>query len=68
LESQPDVSLTLNYPPTSLIFGIDVNMAGVDTRVAVVQEDMEGNDWVPGDSRPNIEVHFQELGMFSRFR
>jgi hypothetical protein len=29
-----------------------------DTRVAVVQEDMEGNDWVPGDSRPDIEVHF----------
>jgi hypothetical protein len=27
-------------------------------RVAVVQEDMEANDWVPGDSRPDIEVHF----------
>ena len=28
-----------------------------DTRAAVVQEDMEGNDWVPGDSRPDLEVY-----------
>src|ERR1700685_1251463 len=27
--AQVDVSLTLNYPPTSLIFRIDVTMAGV---------------------------------------
>ena len=29
LPAQVDVSLTLNYPPTSLIFRIDVDMAGV---------------------------------------
>ena len=34
--AQVDVSLTLNYPPTSLIFRIDVNMAGVCAGVGVV--------------------------------
>jgi hypothetical protein len=29
LPAQVDVSLTLNYPPTGLIFRIDVDMAGV---------------------------------------
>ena len=28
-----------------------------DNRMAVVQEDVEGNNWVPGDSRPDLEAY-----------
>jgi hypothetical protein len=33
--------------------------------VAVVQEEMEGGNPVPDDSRPDIETDLQESGMFS---
>jgi hypothetical protein len=55
--AQVDVSLTLNYPPTSLIFRIDVNMAGVgvvdgagdEGAVAMGDEEVIGDNRAVGD-------------------
>ena len=49
LESQPDVSLTLNYPPTSLIFGIVVDMAGVGGVDRAIGEDGAGDEGIAGE-------------------
>ena len=50
LPAQVDVSLTLNYPPTGLIFRIDVDMAGVGgVDRAIGEEGAVGDQGALGD-------------------
>jgi hypothetical protein len=49
LPAQVDVSLTLNYPPTGLIFRIDVDMAGVGGVDRAIGEEGAGDDGIAGE-------------------
>ena len=49
LPAQVDVSLTLNYPPTGLIFRIDVDMAGVGGVDRAIGEEGAGDEGTAGE-------------------
>jgi hypothetical protein len=49
LPAQVDVSLTLNYPPTGLIFRIHVDMAGVGSVDRAIGEEGAGDEGTAGE-------------------
>ena len=49
LPAQVDVSLTFNYPPTGMIFRIDVDMAGVGGVDRAIGEEGAGDEGIAGE-------------------